>query len=510
MKTLLLFLSLVSCISAAYSQTDGFFNVYKDVEKSFCASSVVETDDGCLIVAVYDYNAGAGEFEKMSSTGEMLARMPISDENVFSGIEGLYHDPDNPELFYAIGHVIHWDEQITRPYVLHFDGDLNILDRKEVNLPRDYHRFVMSRAIMTQEGDFIYATSLDEQDGYHRLYMRIASDGTLLEFHEETEGCGNAILINAIFEFPEGNRFGDYRSSYLTEGYLTQVTRLFGFDDSFVFDTIQEYENITETEGVYTHSISKISIANSTVVSLNDSVLLFSEEVHESWSLPSGSTPKSDRSTLLSSTDLNGNIKNYLVIGSDNDTVDHPVAFNAIDIAKNDSKEVQIYHGCYGSTGILPCSNPYYIVITKTDANLNVIWQKSYTHPSLFLQATYLYATNYGGCVVVGCAYDYNSNHYDLFALKIDENGTLGTDEIIVENLVAIYPNPANAIVNVAGENLKQIEVLNPQGQCIATHHVEGSQTIIDISDLPAGIFFLGITDESGRYCVRKLMKEQR
>ncbi|MCQ2301954.1 MAG: T9SS type A sorting domain-containing protein [Bacteroidales bacterium] len=508
MKTLLLFLSLSLCVSVAYPQTDGFFNVYKDMEKSFCASSVIETDDGCLIVAVYDYDAGAGELKKMSSTGEMLARMPISDENVFSGIEGLYHDPDNPELFYAIGHVIHWDEQITRPYVLHFDGDLNILDRKEVNLPRDYRRFVMSRAIMTQEGDFIYATSLDAQDDYHRLYMRIASDGTLLKFHEETEDCGNAILINAIFEFPEGNRFGDYRSSYLVEGYLTQVTRLFGFDDGFVFDTLQEYENITETEGVYIHSISKISIANSTVISLNDSVLLFSEEVHESWSLPSGSTPKTDRSTLLSSTDLDGNIKNYLVIGSDNDTVDYPVAFNAIGIAKNDSDEVQVFHGCFGNTGILPCSKPYNIVITKTDANLNVIWQKSYTHPSLFLQATYLYATNDGGCIVVGGAYDHNSNHYDLFALKIDGNGTLGTDEIIVEDFVTIYPNPANTTVTIKGKDLKQIELLNMQGQHLVTHYVESPEITIDISDMPAGIFFLGITDESGKYCVRKLVKK--
>lgn len=508
MKNFLLFLSILQFISAAYPQSEGFFNVYEETQKSFCASSVIETADGCLIVAVYDYNAGAGELKKMSSDGAMLARMPISDESVFSGIENLYHDPENPKLFYGIGHVIHWDEQITKPYILHFDSDLNILDSKEVELPRDYHRFVMSRAIMTQEGDFIYATSLNVQDGYHRLYMRIATDGTLLKFHEETEGCGDAILINAIFEFPEGNRFGDYRSSLLTEGYLTQVTRLFGFDDNFVFDTIHEYENITETEGVYTHLIMKSSLANSTAIPLNDSVLLFSEEVNESWSLPSGSTPKTDRSTLLSSTDLDGNIKNYLVIGSDNDTVDYPMAFNAIGIAKNDSDEVQIFHGCYGSAGTLFCSNPYNIVITKTDANLNVIWQKSYTHPSLFLQATYLYATNDGGCIVVGGAYDYNSNHYDLFAFKIDENGTLGTDEIIVEDLASVYPNPANASVTVTGEDLKQIEVINTLGQRLATRHVEGSKVTIDIGNLPVGVFFLGITDENGKYCVRKLVKE--
>lgn len=508
MKTFLLFFPMLLCVSVAYPQVEGFFNVYEETQKSFCASSVIETDDGCLIVAVYDYYAGAGELKKMSSDGAMLARKPISDESMFSGIENLYHDPENPKLFYGIGHVIHWDEQITKPYVLHFDSDLNILDSKEVELPRDYHRFVMSRSIMTQEGDFIYATSLDAQDGYHRLYMRIATDGTLLIFHEETEGCGDAILINAIFEFPEGNRFGDYRSSFLTEGYLTQVTRLFGFDDNFVFDTIREYENITETEGVYTHLIMKSSLANSTAIPLNDSVLLFSEEVNESWRLASGSTPKTDRSTLLSSTDLDGNIRKYLLIGSDNDTIDAPVAFNAIDIARNDSNEVLFYHGCYGRNSIMPCPNPYNITVTKTDGNLNVIWQKSFRHPELCLEATSLRATNDGGCIIVGSAYDYHSDHYNLFALKTNRNGSLETDEIIVEDFASVYPNPANTSVIVMGENLKQIEVINTLGQQLVTHYVEGSKVTIDIGNLPVGVFFLDVTDESGKHCVRKLVKE--
>ena len=108
----------------------------------------------------------------------------------------------------------------------------------------------------------------------------------------------------------------------------------------------------------------------------------------------------------------------------------------------------------------------------------------------------------------MGGAYDYNSNHYDLFAFKIDENGTLGTDEIIVEDLASVYPNPANASVTVTGEDLKQIEVINTLGQRLATRHVEGSKVTIDIGNLPVGVFFLGITDENGKYCVRKLVKE--
>ena len=74
--------------------------------------------------------------------------------------------------------------------------------------------------------------------------------------------------------------------------------------------------------------------------------------------------------------------------------------------------------------------------------------------------------------------------------------------------VASIYPNPANATVTIVGENLRQIEITDMLGQRVATHQAEGPQATIDISALPTGIYFVGITDENGKRCVRKVVKE--
>lgn len=71
-----------------------------------------------------------------------------------------------------------------------------------------------------------------------------------------------------------------------------------------------------------------------------------------------------------------------------------------------------------------------------------------------------------------------------------------------------VYPNPTTGVVTVAGTNLKQAEVLNILGQRVATVQGQGETLQIDIANLPAGIYFVNITDEEERKCVRKVVKE--
>ena len=85
---------------------------------------------------------------------------------------------------------------------------------------------------------------------------------------------------------------------------------------------------------------------------------------------------------------------------------------------------------------------------------------------------------------------------------------TEGFEENESTAVASIYPNPATATVTIVGENLKQIEITNMLGQRVATHQAEGLQATIDISALPTGIYFVGITDENGKRCVRKVVKE--
>ena len=501
MNRLLIILSLSLCCATAFPQREGFFNVYEQADKSFCPSAAIETEDSCLIIAVFDYYGGRGELKKLSKDGVLLKTLPIGNDDVFSGVVGLYRDPWHTDAFYAIGHFVHFDEQISKPFVMHFSEELELLYLREVELPDECPRSITQRSLFTSDGDFLFAISLGPEHAYHRWYMRIALDGTLTKFHEETEECGTSILINAIFEFPEGNRFGEYRYSFQEPGVHTLRPRLFGFNDDFVFDTLHEYGEIIETLGDTVHLITNYAWANSTALVFNDSTLLFSDQALEDWRI--GVTVyETDRSTMLFSSDLEGNIKNYLVIGSRNNTWEIPVCFNAIDIDKNGQG---IYHGCYSRTF------PNHIVITKTDDTLGVIWEKAYSYPSRYLEATYLLATNDGGCIVTGGAYNEASDRYDLFVLKINSEGMVGTDEFLVQDgrPYTYWPNPVHDNLRLQFSpdvQPKQIELFDLQGRLVRTQSKAFES--IDMSQLPTGTYTLRVTMADGKAYSDKVVKE--
>ena len=77
-----------------------------------------------------------------------------------------------------------------------------------------------------------------------------------------------------------------------------------------------------------------------------------------------------------------------------------------------------------------------------------------------------------------------------------------------IQAFATVHPNPTTGLVTVAGENLKQAEILNTLGQVVATAQGNGHSLTIDIGHLPADIYFVSITDETGRKCVRKVVKE--
>ena len=83
--------------------------------------------------------------------------------------------------------------------------------------------------------------------------------------------------------------------------------------------------------------------------------------------------------------------------------------------------------------------------------------------------------------------------------LDIEEKGSLVCD---------LYPNPASSQFTITGKDLKIAQVFNTLGQSVATAKGEGERLTVDISNLPAGIYFVNITDGEGRKCVKKVVKE--
>ena len=85
---------------------------------------------------------------------------------------------------------------------------------------------------------------------------------------------------------------------------------------------------------------------------------------------------------------------------------------------------------------------------------------------------------------------------------------TEGVNETESTAFTAIYPNPTTGLITITGNDLKQAEVVNALGQRVAKVQGKGEMLQIDIANLPAGVYFVNITDEEGQKCVRKVVKE--
>lgn len=76
------------------------------------------------------------------------------------------------------------------------------------------------------------------------------------------------------------------------------------------------------------------------------------------------------------------------------------------------------------------------------------------------------------------------------------------------EAFATLYPNPTTGKVTIMGQDLKAAVVFNTLGQQVARATGEGETLHIDIANLPAGVYFVNVTDKDGRKCVRKVVKE--
>ena len=76
------------------------------------------------------------------------------------------------------------------------------------------------------------------------------------------------------------------------------------------------------------------------------------------------------------------------------------------------------------------------------------------------------------------------------------------------ESSPTLHPSPTNGLVTITGENLKAAEVFNTLGQSVATATGKGETLQVDLSGLPAGIYFVNVTDGEGRKYTSKVVKE--
>ena len=95
------------------------------------------------------------------------------------------------------------------------------------------------------------------------------------------------------------------------------------------------------------------------------------------------------------------------------------------------------------------------------------------------------------------------------YPLVWGQNILTGVEENNDPTLFAtLHPNPTNNLVTIMGESLRRAEVVNMLGQQVLSVKKHGNELQINMEAVPAGIYFVAITNEEGRKCVRKVVKE--
>lgn len=95
----------------------------------------------------------------------------------------------------------------------------------------------------------------------------------------------------------------------------------------------------------------------------------------------------------------------------------------------------------------------------------------------------------------------------DMFRLNIDDihvGNTLGIENAENEANVAIYPNPVRNMLNIEGNNVKNVEVIDMDGRVVLTNDRAGQ---IDMSNLSDGVYMVRVMSENG-VSTKKIVKK--
>ena len=205
-----------------------------------------------------------------------------------------------------------------------------------------------------------------------------------------------------------------------------------------------------------------------------------------------------------------GEVEKVIVEGS-RDTLERPTPHQAIDYRHPDTIYLCAYQDVEpDSWGDIIMGNK--IFLKKADHDLNVYWEKSYILGPEHYEPLFMMATKDGGCLITGrIYYDYDMERVDVFALKLNADGTVGTKEVIVEDVrpYTYWPNPVQDELYLQYfQNVKptQIELYDLQGRLVHTQN-NGLESI-NMKGLSSGTYTMRVSLESGRVFTDMVVKD--
>ncbi|MBQ8958461.1 MAG: T9SS type A sorting domain-containing protein [Bacteroidales bacterium] len=536
-------LAMMLCTIPSFSQ-EGFFHIYPSGGSKFASSCAIETNDGSFIVAINDNLYGTGYsgsvmLLKLSAEGEVADSVIVDESNDYYTIDKLFRHPIDQNFFIGIGQYGFQDSVPTPfgfslPYLVHFDDQLNITLRKTIEQPEYFHRKCIynQKTMLNMDRNLFcelaYFTPTIPASDFRRIFTEMSLDGDFLRIVEDPDtiglqNYGNSTL--AVFHFPVTHEIGMlcHGRPEMTPGHVGQIHKLFKLDDDFETEELNELYRFGDDTLAYNSNhihirFNVLDLSSSDVLPLDDSTLLFSMRAdansYQWWYVVDSNLFVIDPSAVMFKTDLEGNMEDFYIVKSYNDSIEAVPATSVALTKKDATGHRYIYHCCYSQYQEL-WENPNTLTLTKLTDDFEVIWQKSYTVPDVYLEAHHLITTSDGGCLVVGsvtrgCNLPYSfGEREEWFALKLNADGTLGTDELSVRDELYGYPNPVKDVLHVGcpqGSKPTAIELYDLQGRLVRTQRT-GLESI-DMSQLPAGTYTMRVALEDGKVFSDKIMKQ--
>lgn len=448
---------------------------------------IIELSDGSLAVreAVFDDNLEDVGFNifKISSQGELLDSLFIESHDI-DGYRPILRDPQNDNSNIMIS--FYKDGEMNFYKATYFNDNLEITNE----ITTDYYDNcnVPTRFFIDSNNDIICRSKIDDNSF---CLVRMGLDGELKLQSSRIEKTSQFLYENPIFEISaEPLRYGYMRA----------------FDNSIVFDVYDEYFNC-----VFTKTITKIGEWTCTHKYPYDNACYISD----------GSFV-----VTLEGTRLDGTQGKFQLMA---------VKFNSDIEIESACKIGEEYLGGsnlpkyqYLNRNLCVTDNNIYLVwqkkeerweklslqtmfVTCLDMNMNLVWEE----PSLSVLDNGMIA-NYGliplsngGVALSGWLSDEMSWYESkkIYAVMFDNH--LATPAIeTTDGNVMCYPNPTTGVINVSGENLANIEVVNIMGQTMLKTECNGGDVHVDISSLTPGIYLIKARMSDGTEVSERVVKE--
>ena len=495
MKKTILTFSIIMSYLLVFSQAKGFYYTFEDPDgKTWRVGDVLETGNGFLL-SLRDQSSSIMESKvvKLSLEGEPLNEMILAETDTNINLYSLFPCSGESGCFEGLA-VCTTQEGDVMLLTLCFDGELNELSRSLAPLPT-------SDSIGYRLNDFRFLQTID---GYFALlyYQRrptekeiklckISNEGIVTQF-ERMEDSLVSYVANVFHVHDCLDGFGVFLGKQSIPGSHVSSCVLV-YDSNLQLNRVYDVPNWYEDDGHGNVYEGQLSLYNSMMRPSSDGGYYISSRFNEfAWT---GTTLVPDQSSVMAKMDSNFQMcPQYCIIGHLNDTVEAPSFIGSIDV-----NDVGMVYQCsmqnikfdswpYGSNGT-------HLMVTKTDPDLNVLWQKRFLRDGNIYSAFQTVATIDGGCLIVGNVYDHNPDlRQDSFALKINADGTVGLDEIQEESMAFVYPNPVKETIRIGGIEAKETVVYNTLGQCVM--NFRGNEANVEALD--DGVYLLRIEDGNG------------